>query len=217
MGRDEPGNSQPIINEWKGEWVVPGSEEDGLSCPWARVWITYTHLQLNRRLREREECSTWNTIVSQIFSKCPKLSLILACLSRFNLQHHKKKKSTVGKKVFKSYWNQNLSCGSQHHHSGKMLFCMRLGLMLLRLASNSFFFFFFFLILKIRCKETWFKVWLLHREVWQQQQREEKPGISNEDTEYISFWSKVRPLDVSHFCPRSSYHHEDPVSKESLW
>jgi hypothetical protein len=60
--------------------VVPGPSEGGFSCPSARVGITYTHLQLKRRLREREECSVWNTILSHIFSKSSGLSLILACL-----------------------------------------------------------------------------------------------------------------------------------------
>jgi hypothetical protein len=33
MGREEPGDSQPIINEWGGAWVVPRPGEGGLSCP----------------------------------------------------------------------------------------------------------------------------------------------------------------------------------------
>jgi hypothetical protein len=63
----EPGDSQTIINEWGGAWVVPRLGEGDLSWPWVWVWITYTHLQLKRRLRERDECSIWNTILSHIF------------------------------------------------------------------------------------------------------------------------------------------------------
>jgi hypothetical protein len=44
-----------------------------LNCPLARVWMTYTHLQLKSRLREREECLTWNATLSHICSKNPKL------------------------------------------------------------------------------------------------------------------------------------------------
>jgi hypothetical protein len=28
-GREEPGDSHPIINEWGGAWVVPGPGEGG--------------------------------------------------------------------------------------------------------------------------------------------------------------------------------------------
>jgi hypothetical protein len=37
MGREEPGDSQPIINEWGGAWVVSEPGEGDLRCPWARV------------------------------------------------------------------------------------------------------------------------------------------------------------------------------------
>jgi hypothetical protein len=33
MGKEEPGDSQPIINEWGGAWVVPGQGEGSFSCP----------------------------------------------------------------------------------------------------------------------------------------------------------------------------------------
>jgi hypothetical protein len=33
MGREEPGDSHPKINEWGGAWVVPGPGEGGLNCP----------------------------------------------------------------------------------------------------------------------------------------------------------------------------------------
>jgi hypothetical protein len=29
MGREEPGDSHPIINQWGGAWVVPGPGEGG--------------------------------------------------------------------------------------------------------------------------------------------------------------------------------------------
>jgi hypothetical protein len=45
-----------------------------LCVTWARVWLTYRYLQLKRRLRDRDECSTWNTILSHIFSKSPEKS-----------------------------------------------------------------------------------------------------------------------------------------------
>jgi hypothetical protein len=70
-----------------------GQVRVGLSCPWARVWVTFTHLQLNRRLREREECSIWNSILSHIFSES-KLSLTLACLN-FPMRDKILKKSEV--------------------------------------------------------------------------------------------------------------------------
>jgi hypothetical protein len=72
MGREETGGFQSITDEWGGEWVIPGSGGGGLSCPWARVWITYIHLQLKR---EKEECSIWNAILSHTFSKGPDLCL----------------------------------------------------------------------------------------------------------------------------------------------
>jgi hypothetical protein len=68
----------PTNNQGGGAWVIPGPCDGDLSCHWARVRITYTHLQLKRRLRGREECSSWITILSQVFSKSPELSLILA-------------------------------------------------------------------------------------------------------------------------------------------
>jgi hypothetical protein len=53
----------------------------GMSGPWARwEWITYTHWQLKRKHREKEECSSWNAISSHVCSKSPEFSLILACL-----------------------------------------------------------------------------------------------------------------------------------------
>jgi hypothetical protein len=54
MGSEGPGGSQPIINEWVGAWVVPGPGEGGLSCPWARVWITYTFAIEKKAQRKRE-------------------------------------------------------------------------------------------------------------------------------------------------------------------
>jgi hypothetical protein len=33
MGREESGDSQSIINEWRRAEVVPGPGEGGLSCP----------------------------------------------------------------------------------------------------------------------------------------------------------------------------------------
>jgi hypothetical protein len=59
----------------------PGPGEGGLRCPWGRTGITCTHLQLKRRLREREECTPWNVILNHICSKSPELSLSLPCLS----------------------------------------------------------------------------------------------------------------------------------------
>jgi hypothetical protein len=32
MEGEEPGNSQPITDEWGGAWVVLGSGEGGFSC-----------------------------------------------------------------------------------------------------------------------------------------------------------------------------------------
>jgi hypothetical protein len=78
MGREEPGNFQPIINERGEVWIALGPGECGFSGPWAKVWITYTYLQLKRRLREREKCSIWNMIVNH---KSPEHSLSQACLN----------------------------------------------------------------------------------------------------------------------------------------
>jgi hypothetical protein len=54
MRREEPGDSQPIMSgEGHGwSWARWGWFE----LSQARVWTTYTHLQLKRRLRERDIC-----------------------------------------------------------------------------------------------------------------------------------------------------------------
>jgi hypothetical protein len=33
MGKEEPGDSQPIISEWGGAWVASGPGKGGLRCP----------------------------------------------------------------------------------------------------------------------------------------------------------------------------------------
>jgi hypothetical protein len=48
-----------------------------------------------KKAREREECSIWNTILSHICSKSPELSLILACLSKKGDLQRKKKNARV--------------------------------------------------------------------------------------------------------------------------
>jgi hypothetical protein len=66
-----------INNWWLGRSrVIPGPGGGDLSCPCTRVWIIYTYWQLKRRLREREECSPWNTELSHICCKSPKLSCV---------------------------------------------------------------------------------------------------------------------------------------------
>jgi hypothetical protein len=59
MGREEPGDSHPIVSEWGGAWVVP---EPGEGSSWARTW------------------SIWNAVLSHTFSMSLELSLSLACL-----------------------------------------------------------------------------------------------------------------------------------------
>jgi hypothetical protein len=71
----------PTNNWWVG-W--------GLGSPWARwKWfevslskgVNNLHtFATEKTTREREECSTWNTILSHIFSKSSELSLILVWL-----------------------------------------------------------------------------------------------------------------------------------------
>jgi hypothetical protein len=71
-----PGDYQPpIINEWGGSWVVPWGNGGDVSSLHPGVWITYTHLQLKRKLKE-SELSTWYAIFSHICFKNPKLFLL---------------------------------------------------------------------------------------------------------------------------------------------
>jgi hypothetical protein len=76
---EEPGDSQTIIREWDGAWVVvrvvPAIPEPGCGQ------LTCTSIIEQTAQREREECSIWNTILSYIYSMSPKLSLALACLN----------------------------------------------------------------------------------------------------------------------------------------
>jgi hypothetical protein len=60
MGREEPGDSHPIINEWGGPQMVPWPVEG---------------------VPEPEHDPSEMQLLSYIFSKSPELSLTLACLN----------------------------------------------------------------------------------------------------------------------------------------
>jgi hypothetical protein len=48
----------------------------GLIILLVRLWLIYTYLQLKRRLKERQDFSTWNTILNHVYFKSPKLFLL---------------------------------------------------------------------------------------------------------------------------------------------
>jgi hypothetical protein len=63
-GREEPGDSHPIISEWGGAWEVTRPGEGGPSLPVPGVGNLRTH-----------------TLLSHVFSMSPVLCLALACLN----------------------------------------------------------------------------------------------------------------------------------------
>jgi hypothetical protein len=91
MGREEPGDSPLIINEWGGAWVVPGPGKGSLS-PWARAWLI------------------WNAILSHVFSESQ-------TLPNYSLPHpyfNTSPKWEVGMLEFRKYWSTG-QCPSPSH------------------------------------------------------------------------------------------------------
>jgi hypothetical protein len=74
---------------WEAHGWSLGWSGGGLSGAHPRVWITYAHLQLKRRLKEREKHLTWNTKLSHICFKRPELFLSLACFTMSSYQYPK--------------------------------------------------------------------------------------------------------------------------------